>query len=72
MLHEANAQLKMQVKDVKTQVSGETSMDKIMASDPELANELKSVARLQKQVIILKKSNASLRNKESSKHLKIT
>ena len=46
MLHEANAQLKMQVKEVREQVSGETSFDKIMASDPELANELKSVARL--------------------------
>ena len=47
-LHDANAQLKIHMKEVKTQVSGETSIDKIMASDPDLANELKSVARLQK------------------------
>ena len=46
MLHEANAQLKLQVKESNKQTSGETSIDKLMASDPDLANELKSVARL--------------------------
>ena len=46
MLHEANAQLKLQLKEFKNQTQGETSIDKLMASDPELANELKSVARL--------------------------
>ena len=45
-LHEANAQLKLQVKEAKNQVNGDTSIDKLMVSDPDLANELKSVARL--------------------------
>ena len=45
-LHDANAQLKQQLKDAKNLVSGDTSLDKLMASDPDLANELKSVARL--------------------------
>ena len=47
-LHEANAQLKIQLKEAKSNVTGDTSIDKLMASDPDLANELKSVARLQK------------------------
>lgn len=47
-LHEANAQLKLQLKEAKNHVTGDTSIDKLMASDPDLANELKSVARLQK------------------------
>ena len=47
-LHEANAQLKLQLKEAKNHATGDTSIDKLMASDPDLANELKSVARLQK------------------------
>ena len=48
-LHEANAQLKLQMKEARSHVTGEnTSIDKLMVSDPDLANELKSVARLQK------------------------
>ena len=39
-LHNMNSQLKIQIKEFKSQVSGETSLDKIMASDPQLANEL--------------------------------
>ena len=45
-LHEANAQLKLALKEAKNNVTGDTSIDKLMASDPDLANELKSVARL--------------------------
>lgn len=33
------------------------SVDKLMAADPELADELRNVALIQKQNIILKKSN---------------
>ena len=42
-----------------------------MAMDPTLASEIASVAKLQKQVIILKRSNNSLRNKTAQTHAKL-
>ena len=44
-------------------------MDKLIQHDPEMAHELMNVARLQKQVILLKKSNTSLRSKENQKYV---
>ena len=44
-------------------------MDRLIQHDPEMAHELMSVARLQKQVILLKKSNTSLRSKENQKYV---
>ena len=41
-----------------------------MAADPELAAELKSVAMLQRQIMILKKSNNSLRTNTTNKQIK--
>lgn len=40
-----------------------------MASDPALAEELQSVAKLQKQIIILKKSNNSLRTNKAASQM---
>ena len=44
-------------------------MDKLIQHDPEMAHELMNVARLQKQVILLKKSNNSLRSKDNQKYV---
>ena len=44
-------------------------MDRLIQHDPEMAHELMNVARLQKQVILLKKSNNSLRSKENQKYV---
>jgi len=70
ILHEANSKMKEQLRDLKSQVNGDSTIDKLMAQDPVLASELKSVALLQRQVIILKKSNNSLRTQKSIKFAK--
>ena len=59
------------MKEMKKLASGESGLDKLMAMDPDLAGEIASVAKLQKQVIILKRSNNSLRNKTAQTHAKL-
>lgn len=51
--------------------TNETGIDKLMALDPDLANEIQSVAKLQKQIVILRKSNNSLRNKKNMTNAKL-
>lgn len=66
-LHEANSKLKEQLRYLKPASSPAegTTLEKLLASNPAVANEIKAVAQLQRQVIILKKSNNSLRNQRS-------
>ena len=59
------------MKEMNKLASGESGLDKLMAMDPDLAGEIASVAKLQKQVIILKRSNNSLRNKTAQTHAKL-
>ena len=56
-LCEVNFQLKEQIVDLKGKTKSETNIDKLMAADPALANEMRNMALIQKQNIILKKSN---------------
>lgn len=43
------------------------NIELLMKVDPEIAKELKSVAQLQNTILILRKSNNSLRAQKSSK-----
>ena len=69
-LHEAKQQLQEQLRENQV---GETaqnrvkSIDLLMKADPAIAKELKSVAKLQNTILILKKSNNSLRAQKSNK-----
>ena len=59
------------MKEIKKMASGESGLDKLMAMDPDLAGEIASVAKLQKQIIILKRSNNSLRNRTAQTNAKL-
>ena len=70
-LHETNIRLKEQIREIERSPSQNKNAINQVFNDPEtqdqVAKELVGVARLQKQVLILEKSNNSLRNTKSIK-----
>ena len=70
-LHETNIRLKEQIREIERSPSQNRNAINQVFNDPEtqdqVAKELVGVARLQKQVLILEKSNNSLRNTKSIK-----
>ena len=70
-LHETNIRLKEQIREIERAPSQNKNAINQVFNDPEtqdqVAKELVGVARLQKQVLILEKSNNSLRNTKSIK-----
>ena len=70
-LEKENITLKQQNREYENKgfpLTKDSSIDKLMAQEPSIAHELKSVANLQKQVLMLQKSNKMLRGQRQIGH----